>query len=741
MAAQKVKLALKVTKLPSDDLALTNKVYVSIEDAATLKAGCGQLGQFLTLSGKEFIFTFDGHKGVTKGLIGFSSVQRRFVQLSLNEPVDVSPYSPPADDSTIYLSTLTLEVDFLIKNRKIDDNFNIADITKVIMREIINQFLTVEQRFVGEVNGVNIEFRVKHTDVVDLGQLVSGEQPKGKTAIGGILHNKTNIIYEKAPGSSIRIVGAEGTAQPSLFRPDFNFENMGIGGLDKEFSDIFRRAFASRIFPPSVVQKLGIQHVKGILLYGPPGTGKTLMARQIGKMLNGKEPKIVNGPEILNKYVGQSEENIRNLFKEAEIEYKERGDNSDLHIIIFDELDAICKQRGTRNDGTGVGDTVVNQLLAKIDGVDALNNILLIGMTNRLDMIDEALLRPGRLEVHMEISLPDEKGRLQILKIHTRKMRENKVLSDDVILDELAVETKNFSGAEIEGLVKSAASFAFNRQIDVKNKVQVKEGDIQISRVDFQMALQEVQPAFGVDTDEFENCIRNGIIKYGTKVEKLLRTGELFVQQVRNSDRTPLVSVLIEGPPGSGKTALAAQLATASGYPYVKLISPEILVGYSETGRCNKITKIFEDAYKSPVSCVVVDDIERLLDYVRIGPRFSNAILQILLVFFKKIPSKGRKLLILGTTSNKRVLEDLEFMDVFNAVLTVPQITTREELRNVLENLDLFTDSIDMSRALDAFTTPISIKKLIMIAEMAKQSASSPGSVVDRFITFLLESS
>ena len=95
---------------------------------------------------------------------------------------------------------------------------------------------------------------------------------------------------------------------------------MGIGGLDAEFGAIFRRAFASRVFPPGLVDKLGIQHVKGILLHGPPGTGKTLMARQIGKMLNAREPKIVNGPEILNKYVGASEENIRKLFADAETE-------------------------------------------------------------------------------------------------------------------------------------------------------------------------------------------------------------------------------------------------------------------------------------------------------------------------------------------------------------------------------------------------------------------------------------
>lgn len=112
-------------------------------------------------------------------------------------------------------------------------------------------------------------------------------------------------------------------ATNQLFKPSsINFEDLGIGGLDQQFADIFRRAFASRVFPPSVIERLGIRHVKGVLLHGPPGTGKTLIARQIGKMLNGKEPKVVNGPEVLNKYVGQTEENIRNLFGDAEAEYK-----------------------------------------------------------------------------------------------------------------------------------------------------------------------------------------------------------------------------------------------------------------------------------------------------------------------------------------------------------------------------------------------------------------------------------
>ncbi|XP_030610228.1 vesicle-fusing ATPase-like [Archocentrus centrarchus] len=168
-------------------------------------------------------------------------------------------------------------------------------------------------------------------------------------------------------------------SRQSIISPDWNFEKMGIGGLDKEFSDIFRRAFASRVFPPDLVEKMGCKHVKGILLFGPPGCGKTLMARQIGKMLKAREPKIINGPEILNKYVGESEANIRKLFADAEDEQKRLGANSGLHIIIFDEIDAICKQRGSMAGSTGVHDTVVNQLLSKIDGVEQLNNILVIG--------------------------------------------------------------------------------------------------------------------------------------------------------------------------------------------------------------------------------------------------------------------------------------------------------------------------------------------------------------------------
>jgi vesicle-fusing ATPase len=142
----------------------------------------------------------------------------------------------------------------------------------------------------------------------------------------GLLHSDTDITVTKSADSPHLKLKASAKKPPpnAILAPNFRFEDVGIGGLDAEFAAIFRRAFASRMFPRGLVDKLGIRHVKGLLLFGPPGTGKTLMARQIGKMLNAREPKIVNGPEILSKFVGASEENVRKLFADAEKEVSAR---------------------------------------------------------------------------------------------------------------------------------------------------------------------------------------------------------------------------------------------------------------------------------------------------------------------------------------------------------------------------------------------------------------------------------
>eukprot|EP01137_Pigoraptor_chileana_P025948 Opistho-2@96200 len=678
-------------------------------------------------------------------VIGFNSAQRQdWMRLANKDVLEIEPFDPIADGNGACVAIATVEIDFYKAKPTQPVKINTDNLGPWFVQEFSGIYLQKNEWLTFKYENVLLAVRVTKLELVDLEAMRSGSASKGNAdAAFGVLLNESNVRFVKAPESQLRLEGKDQTqARTAIINPSWNFEQMGIGGLDKEFSGIFRRAFASRVFPPELLKQLGITHVKGILLYGPPGTGKTLMARQIGKMLNARTPKIVNGPEILSKYVGESEKNIRELFGDAEKEFKAKGDDSALHIIVFDEIDAICKQRGSRNDNTGVHDTVVNQLLSKMDGVDQLNNVLVIGMTNRRDMIDEALLRPGRLEVQMEISLPDEHGRVQILKIHTSQIKDSDRMGSDVDLAELATLTKNFSGAELAGLVRSASSFAMNRLIKAAQKVEVNEDaskTLKVTREDFICALEEVKPAFGSADETLGACIQNGIISWGAEVQRVLDDGKLFVQQVSHSDRTPLVSVLLEGPTGSGKTALAARLAMESEYPFVKMVSPEKMVGFSEAAKCSQITKVFDDSYKSPVSVIVVDDIERLLEYAPIGPRFSNTVLQTLMVLLKKQPPKGKRLLVLATTSRRSVLADMGLTDSFDATLKVPNLTKIDQITRALMELGIFSAeewkefNSKQAGVLQNVRLWIGIKKLIMLAEMAKQDASK----VDKFLESL----
>mmetsp|Transcript_26423 Transcript_26423/g.105740 ORF Transcript_26423/g.105740 Transcript_26423/m.105740 type:complete len:405 (+) Transcript_26423:3-1217(+) len=371
----------------------------------------------------------------------------------------------------------------------------------------------------------------------------------------------------------------------------------------------------------------------------------------------------------------------------------------------------------------------------------SLNNILVIGMTNRKDMIDEALMRPGRLELHVEIGLPDEKGRLQILEIKTANMKESGRLTAEAehVLPDVAKRTKNFSGAELEGLVKSAASYALRRCVDVTKGMTLDEKALKITDTDFEVALDsgEVQPAFGVKVDAFDALYRNGIVRYGPAVDDVVGSLERLVEQVRASPKTPLMTVLLEGPPATGKTALAASTAVASKYPFIRLLSADAMIGYSESAKCQHIQRFFIDAYKSPLSLLVIDDVERLVEYTPIGPRFSNTVLQTLLVLLKKPPpEQDRRLLIICTTALPRqTLRDLELIDVFNITLHVPKLATPAEIRAVLaDSYNLFapTSNADLDTLASSITNPIGVKHLLMVAEMAKATnaddeAASPG--------------
>eukprot|EP00112_Aurelia_sp_Birch-Aquarium-sp1_P009639 Seg2100.5 transcript_id=Seg2100.5/GoldUCD/mRNA.D3Y31 product="Vesicle-fusing ATPase 1" protein_id=Seg2100.5/GoldUCD/D3Y31 len=735
----------KVVKSPSEQLSLTNCVIVNKNDFNP------DLVKFIeiTWESKKFIFGIKAG-GVNTQEIGFSFIQRKWTTVVLQSTVEAKPHL--FDKTKTLVESMILDVDFLQKAKSTQEAYDTDKMATDFTVSFQSLPFTIGQPVVFNIEGKPyLVLTVKDLAVADptaaLGTKSKADTTSKKRVNCGILMSNTHITFEKAEESKVVLKGkARGrSSMPSIINPDWDFTDMGIGGLDKEFSAIFRRAFASRVFPPEVVEQFGLKHVKGILLFGPPGCGKTLMARQIGTMLNAREPKIVNGPEILNKYVGESEANIRNLFSDAITEQKQAGLDSGLHMIIFDEIDAICKQRGSMSGSTGVHDTVVNQLLSMIDGVEQLNNILVIGMTNRKDLIDEALLRPGRLEVQMEIGLPSQEGRLQILNIHTAKLRNEKKLSEDVSLEVLSVETKNFSGAEIEGLVRAAATTSMNKLVKVEGKVSIDPDAIEnlkISREDFELALaNDIKPSFGADTEDFENYVANGIVMWGTPVQKVFEDCKLLLNQTRHGELISPVSVLLEGCQGGGKTALAANLAQISDFPFIKICSPQKMVGYSETAKCQAIKKVFDDAYKSELSCVVVDDIERLIDYVPIGPRFSNLVLQALMVLLKRSLPKGRKLLIIGTTSCRDVLEQMQLLQVFNTVVHVPSITKPDQLMEVVKKLNYFDEAeLEFIKSgIAEMNINIGIKKLLSLVEMAIQT--DIGMRAEKFQVLLQEQS
>ncbi|KAJ5721796.1 uncharacterized protein N7483_009730 [Penicillium malachiteum] len=728
------------SKSPNDNFTFGNLVAVSPQDIPPSRDG----NDVLLLINDLFVFSARPLEGFPPGCMSMSDPQRTWANIGLRDSIKVQLYDPFSQGGQAYLGSADIEVSFASVKKRVEAPYDQDELANAVIRNFENQLFAPGQRILMDHKSIPLLLQVKTVQRVDLtsekADPNAGEVETDPRARGIITrHTQLNFFKDSATGINVKASNRRPAAN-SIIQPGFKFEDMGIGGLDSEFSTIFRRAFASRIFPPGLVDKLGIQHVKGLLLYGPPGTGKTLIARQIGKMLNAREPKIINGPEVLNKYVGQSEENIRKMFADAEKEYKEKGDESGLHIIIFDELDAVCKQRGSGagGGGTGVGDSVVNQLLSKLDGVDQLNNILLIGMTNRMDMIDEALLRPGRLEVHIEISLPDEQGRSQILKIHTEKMRTNNVLDSDVDLPELAHLTKNFSGAEIAGLVKSASSFAFSRHVKVGTMASINDDvvNMKVNRGDFHHALTEVKPAFGVSEEELSSRLQYGVIHYSETINEILREGELFVKQVGQAESTPLFSVLLHGPTASGKTALAARIAIDSGFPFIKLISPEDMVGFSEPAKIQHISRIFDSAYKSNTSIVVVDNIERIIDWVPIGPRFSNSVLQALMVFLRKPPTHGRRLLILATTTERALMKQLDIYNSFNSDIFVPNVKSFGELRFVMEKSGAF-DAQEIARALEGVggladdgRVNVGIKKVLLGIETAKQDSDKVGRFV-----------
>jgi len=238
-----------------------------------------------------------------------------------------------------------------------------------------------------------------------------------------------------------------------------------------------------------------------------------------------------------------------------------------------------------------------------------------------------------------------------------------------------------------------------------------------------------------------KTLLRQGeLIDYGDEFKRVKQTAETLVRQIQFSEQTPLLSVLLEGPEGGGKTSIAARLAMDSGIPYIKLITPENYVGEDERQKCMEINKIFEDAYKSPLSLIIIDNIERLLEYVPIGPRLSNQVLQTLLVLVKKLPpAEGRKLMIIGTTSNPSILDGAACPQAFNVQLEIRQLTKADQVKKVFKGRNVDVDPKELELIATGCAFPIGIKQLLMIIEMARQGVEGKHLAVtyDRFMECL----
>lgn len=244
---------------------------------------------------------------------------------------------------------------------------------------------------------------------------------------------------------------------------------------------------------------------------------------------------------------------------------------------------------------------------------------------------------------------------------------------------------------------------------------------------DFERALQEVVPAFGNNNNVLENKLLGGMHSYGYRFDKCINKCKDFINEIKESENTQLLTLLLEGESGSGKTAIAAKLALESGFPFVKLISPENYVGFSEHAKISSMVKIFEDAYKSSLSLIILDDIERLIEFIHIGPRFSNPILQALLVLIKKTPpNQNRKLMIIGTTSMKSIMQKMDLVDVFNTCLSVPCLDNQDEVESLLQQFSAEPDMIaQVSKWIqENYEKGVPIKNMMLAIDIAKQKTS-----------------
>lgn len=395
------------------------------------------------------------------------------------------------------------------------------------------------------------------------------------------------------------------TRTQAVGRPTFSYED--VGGLKREVQRV-REIIELPLRYPEVFTRLGIDAPKGILLYGPPGCGKTLIARAVAHETNVRFFSI-SGPEIMQKFYGESEGYLRKLFDEATKQAPS--------IIFIDEIDSIAPKREDLGGEHQVERRVVAQLLSLMDGLKARGQVIVIAATNLPNALDPALRRPGRFDREIVIPIPDRHGRLEILEIHSRSMP----LAKDVDLPRLADITHGFVGADLEALCREAAMICVRRilpEIDFAQAALPYESlqKLELCKEDFLAALREVEPSalrevfVEVPTTTWEDV--GGLEQPKRLLREVLEWPLQYGDLFSAAGVAPLKGILLSGPPGCGKTLLAQAAASATQVNFISVKGPALLSKYiGESERA--VREVFRKAKQAAPCLVFFDEIDALV--------------------------------------------------------------------------------------------------------------------------------
>jgi len=377
-----------------------------------------------------------------------------------------------------------------------------------------------------------------------------------------------------------------------------------VGGARKQMAQI-REMVELPLRHPQLFKAIGIKPPRGILLYGPPGTGKTLIARAVANE-TGAFFFLINGPEIMSKMAGESESNLRKAFEEAE--------KNSPAIIFIDEIDSIAPKREKTNGE--VERRIVSQLLTLMDGMKQRAHVIVMGATNRPNSIDPALRRFGRFDREVDIGIPDTVGRLEILRIHTKKMK----LADDVDLEQVATETHGHVGADLAALCSEAALQQIRGKMDLidleEDTIDAEVMDsLAVTNDDFRFALGASNPSALRETVvEVPNVSWNdigGLESVKRELQELVQYPVEHPEKFLKFGMTPSKGVLFYGPPGCGKTLLAKAIANECQANFISIKGPELLTMWFGESEAN-VREVFDKARQAAPCVLFFDELDSI---------------------------------------------------------------------------------------------------------------------------------